>query len=215
MTNEELVIKIQLGQTELYGELWDKCNKLLFMIMRQKVDKMKLPNYLTPEDIEQEMYFALCKAVQAYDDTKPYSFNTYLNYSVMGVLRACIPCSQISEISYNQTVQGNDGDETELIEFIADQDAPIGYENIELTDLQRKVRQAVAELPSCECQAVELFYFKGLSIQEIAEISGESIETIRARKNKGVNILRRCNAIKALYWELQAHYDHRECTYYY
>lgn len=215
MTNEDLAIQIQLGHTELYGELWDKCRKLILMLMRHKTNNIHLPNFIDPEDMEQEMYFALCKAVQAYDDTKPYCFNSYLNYSVMRTLRACLPDMRIIESSYNQAVQGMDGEESEFIDFIADETAPFGYEPIELTDLQRKVRQALAELPNRERQAVELFYLKGLTIQEIAETESESVETIRARKNKGIYLLRRCKAISQLRRELYDHYNRRESISYY
>lgn len=214
MTNEDLAIQIQLGHTELYGELWEKCRKLILMLMRHKTKNIHLPNFIDPEDMEQEMYFALCKAVQAYDDTKPCSFNSYLNYSVMGVLRSCLPDMRIIESSYNQAVQGMDGEKNELIDFVADKSVSVGY-HLELTDLQQITRQAVAELPFKERQAVELFYFKGLTYQQIAEISGESVNAIKSKKEKGLNILRQCKAILRLCREFDEHYNHRESIGYY
>lgn len=207
MDNEELALLIQAGHTEHYGELWANCRRLLFVILQRKTKRLCLPNYITSEDMEQEMYFALCKAVQAYDDTKPFSFTSYLNYSVMGALRDFLPDMHIKESSYNQTAPGNaDGDESELIDFIADESAPIGHERIELTDLQRITRQAVAELPSREREAVRLYFFNGLTYKQIAERAGVSMELIRARKHKGIAILRRNRALLALHDELQDHY---------
>ena len=58
MTNEELAIKIQRGQTEYYTELWKQCHKLLYLIAQRKLEKMSLPNFVGIDDIEQEMYFA-------------------------------------------------------------------------------------------------------------------------------------------------------------
>ena len=208
MGNEELALLIQAGHTEHYGELWERCRKLLFAILRQKTKRLCLPNYITSEDMEQEMYFALCRAVQAYDDAKHYSFTSYLTYSVMGVLRDFMPDMHIKESSYNQTTPGNaDGDESELIDFIADESAPIGHERIELTDLQRITRQAVAELPSREREAVQLFYFYGMTHKQIAERNGVTVEQIRARKRKGIEILRRNRALLALHDEFKRHYN--------
>lgn len=208
MDNEELALLIQAGHTEHYGELWANCRKLLFAILRQKTRRLRLPNYITADDMEQEMYFALCRAVQAYDDAKHYSFTSYLNYSVMGVLRDFMPDMHIKESSYNQTTPGNaDGDESELIDFIADESAPIGHERIELTDLQRITRQAVAELPSREREAVRLYYLSGLTYKQIAERASVSVEMIRARKNKGIKILRRNRALLALHDEFKRHYS--------
>lgn len=125
MTNEELAIQIQLGKGEYYAELWQNCRKLLFKIMQSKLCGVPLPVYISREDLEQEMYFALCKAAQAYDDTKPYSFTSYLNYSVINTLHGILRRSAGREVSYNQTV-GEDG-ETELCEFIEDETAAAKY----------------------------------------------------------------------------------------
>ena len=206
MDNEELALLIQAGHTEHYGELWERCRKLLFAILRQKTKRLCLPNYITADDMEQEMYFALCKAVQAYDDTKPFSFTSYLNYSVMNELRDFLPTNHLTEYSYNQPIPNDDG-ESELIDFITDESAPQEYERIELTDLQRITRQAVAELPRRESEAVQLFYFYGMTHKQIAERKGVTVEQIHARKRKGIEILRRNRALLALHDELKRHYS--------
>ena len=133
MTNEELVIQIQLGHTEHYAELWDNVRKLMYIILHKKMSQLKLPNYLTAEDMQQELYFALCNAVQAFDDTKPYKFNSYLEYHIMNAIRSVLPSKPLHETSYNQTT-GEDED-TELIEFIVDDTAAEKLTAIELTDI--------------------------------------------------------------------------------
>ena len=205
MTNEELALLIQAGHTEHYGALWENCRKLLLLLLRQRASELRLPNYITPDDLEQEMYFALCRAVQAFDDTKPYSFTSYLRYSVMNVLRDLLPTSHITEYSYNQPLS-NDNGESEQIDFIADESAQHGYARIELTDLQRITRQAVAALPRCEGEAVRLFYLCGMTYKQIAEREHVGIDVIRARKDKGIAMLRRNRALLALNGELQRHY---------
>ena len=78
MTNEELAIRIQDGETELYTQLWDNTKYLLFRIMRSKLNSAMIPNHITIDDLRQEMYFALCKAVNYYDREKSFLFSTYL-----------------------------------------------------------------------------------------------------------------------------------------
>lgn len=213
MTNEELAIQIQLGHTEHYNELWTNCRRLLFIILRKKAKDLPLPNYISQEDLEQEMYFALCKAVQAYDDTKPYSFNTYLNYSVMNALREILPDNRIQEMSYNQTATDNEGNETEFIDLMADEHSAERFENVELIDLQRQVRQAVAELPDNERQAITLHELRGITYAQIAEKSGASIEMIRERSRKGLRILRQNRELFSLYGEFERHYSKDEINY--
>ena len=112
MTNEELAIQIQAGNTQYYSELWQNVHRLMHKILHKKLLRIELPNYLTSEDIEQELYFALCNAVQAYDDTKPYKFTSYLDYHIMNAVRSALPSKPLKELSYNQTA-GED-EETEL-----------------------------------------------------------------------------------------------------
>lgn len=59
MTNEELAIQIQLGHTEHYAELWQNVRRLMYKILHNKISRLELPNYITAEDMEQELYFAL------------------------------------------------------------------------------------------------------------------------------------------------------------
>lgn len=211
MTNEDLAIQIQLGHTEHYGELWDKVKRLMFKILYSKIYRIELPNYLDREDIEQELYFALCNAVQAYDDTKPYKFTSYLEYQIMNAIRSALPRKPLKEYSYNQTV--GDDENTELLEFIEDEAAELELQDVELTDIQTQVRQAVAELPKRERSVVSLYYFESQSLAQIAEKLSVSLEMVRSIKNKGLRILRRNKAIKGIYDEFQRHYTSSEWEY--
>lgn len=211
MTNEELAIQIQLGHTELYTELWQSVRWLMHKILRSKLLRLKLPNYLASEDMEQELYFALCNAVQAYDDTKPYKFNTYLEYQIMHTIRSALPSKPLHETSYNQTT-GEDED-TELIDFIVDDTAAEKLTAIELTDIQTQTRQAVAELPYNERKAITLYYFKNLKYKQVGGIMGINEATAKKRVQKGLQILRQNKSIRNIYGEFERHYTRTEYVY--
>lgn len=211
MTNEDLAIQIQLGHTEHYAELWEQIKKLMYKILYGKLNRIELPNYLDREDIEQELYFALCKAVQAYDDTKPYKFTSYLDYQIMNAVRCALPRKPLNEYSYNRTAGENE--DTELVEFIEDETAEKKLCDIELTDIQTQVRQAVAELPKRERSVVSLYYFDSQSLAQIAEKLSISLEMVRNIKNNGLRILRRNKVIKGIYDEFQRHYTNSEWEY--
>lgn len=211
MTNEDLAIQIQLGHMEHYAELWEQVKKLMYKILYGKLNRIELPNYLDREDIEQELYFALCNAVQAYDDTKPYKFTTYLEYQIMNVIRSALPRKPLQEYSYNQTA--GDNENTELLEFIEDEAAELELKDVELTDIQTQVRQVVAELPNRERSVVSLYYFDSQNLAQIAERLRVSLEMVRNIKNKGLRILRQNKAIKDIYDEFQRHYTSSEWEY--
>ncbi len=211
MTNEDLAIQIQLGHTEHYAELWGRVKRLMHKILYAKLSRIDLPNYLDREDMEQELYFALCKAVQAYDDTKPYKFTSYLEYQVMNSICSALPRKPLKEYLYNQTA--GDDEDTELLEFIEDETAGLEMQDIELTDIQTKVRQAVAELTKRERSVVSLYYFDSQSLAQIAEKLSVSPEMVRNIKNKGLRILRQNKAVRGIYDEFQRHYTSSEWEY--
>lgn len=211
MTNEDLAIQIQLGHKEHYAELWEQVKKLMYKILYGKLNRIELPNYLDREDIEQELYFALCKAVQAYDDTKPYKFTSYLDYQIMNAVRCALPRKPLNEYSYNRMAGENE--DTELVEFIEDETAEQKLCDIELTDIQTKVREAVAELPEREKSVIGLCYFSGQSLAQAAVELSVSTEMARSIKNKGLRILRQNKAIRGIYDEFQRHYTSSEWEY--
>ena len=211
MTNEELAIQIQAGNTQYYSELWQNVRNLMHKILRNKLLRLKLPNYLTSEDMEQELYFALCNAVQAFDDTKPYKFNSYLEYHIMNAIRSVLPSKPLQEHSYNQTT-GED-ESTELIEFIVDDTAAEKLHNLELTDIQTQTRQAVAELPYNERKAITLYYFNDLKYKQVGKIMGIDEAKAKKRVQKGLHILRQNKAIRNIYGEFERHYTKQEYIY--
>lgn len=76
MTNEQLVTMIQGGENTAGNmlQLWEQNCKFIKMISKEYRGRAEL------EDLEQEGYIGLCKAVEAYDATSSASFLTYASY---------------------------------------------------------------------------------------------------------------------------------------
>lgn len=55
-----------------------------------------------------------------------------------------------------------------MLDFIADSTSTKDFENLELTDLQQKVRQAIADLPENNGELVRLYYLRGVTYDNIA-----------------------------------------------
>ncbi|MGN0488381.1 MAG: sigma-70 family RNA polymerase sigma factor [Ruminococcus sp.] len=203
MTNEEMAIQIQLGHKECYAELWKCVQRLMVKILNAKLSHIELPNYISHEDMQQELYFAFCNAVQAYDDTKPYKFTSYLNYQIIGVIRTALPKRKVQEISYNIACS-EDGD-CDLIELIEDETAKKKIYDVEITDLQRIVREEVAELPNIQRKIItEIFFYNCNSIELSAKL-GVSGARVGQIKKKALNMLSQRERLKDLYEEYVAH----------
>lgn len=212
MDNEELAMLIQRGHTEYYTELWENTRRLIRKLIYQYIRGRKLPNYVDTEDALQCGYFAMCGAVRAYKADKEYKFTTYLNYQVKCAIDELIGRSdtpRIEETSYNELARGKDGEEkTERIELIEDERAEECFTEVELSDLQRTVWQAVGELPEGEREAITRYYLKGETYKAIAAAESVAEKEIISQVRKGEKLLRRCRSLRSLYGEFSDHYAH-------
>ncbi len=58
-------------------------------------------------------------------------------------------------------------------------------------DLAAAVEQAVASLPSLQQEAIVLFEYEGFTLEEIAEVAGADVGTIKSRLHRGRERLKR------------------------
>ena len=94
MTNEQLALNVQNGNRAALSQLWEAVRPLLFSLawkfyIRQGKERCAQRG-VALEDLQQETFFALCDAVQAYRPEKGYQFTTYLHYATENRFRACI-----------------------------------------------------------------------------------------------------------------------------
>ena len=196
VTNEELATAIKEGNTEIMPLLWKKNECLIKLIIFKHLRGRKLPNSIDEEDILQCGYFALIAAVKAFKQGE-YKFTTYLNYSVQNAVNEAINgksrlSSNIKELSYNKYIQNKDGNDIELWELMRDDTAEFEiFEGVELSDEQQIVCEALAELPTKERNIIRCHYFRNMSLRQIAEMEGCTIENIRQHENKAFRQLRK------------------------
>ena len=88
MTNEELAMKIQAGETDLMNELWRQVERFVikqanrfFYTYQDRCEKLGL----TVEDLYQEGYFAIHKSVEVFNAEKDCTFLTYAGYQLKRV----------------------------------------------------------------------------------------------------------------------------------
>lgn len=94
MTNEQLTLDIQNGNRAALSQLWEAVRPLLFSLawkfyIRQGKERCS-SHGITLEDLQQESFFALCDAVQAYKPEKGYQLTTYLHYATENRFKACM-----------------------------------------------------------------------------------------------------------------------------
>lgn len=209
ITNEELAAAAQDGNMEVMPLLWEKNEKLIKLIIFRQLRGRKLPTGTDEEDILQCGYFALLAAVKAYKPGE-YKFTTYLNYSVQNAVNEAIHGKSrrqkaYREVSFNQPVGDSESEDTELWDLMKDETAERNiFEGVELSDEQRIVQDALAELDPRQRSVIRRHYFQNMTLKQIAEEDGCSVESVRQRENMGLCKLRRNPAIRALNEEMEA-----------
>jgi RNA polymerase sigma factor (sigma-70 family) len=89
MTNEELVTEIKAGSTDLTLELYNQNFKLI-----NKICKHYSKSKEDTEDLLQQAYIALVKAVDMFDSTKS-QFSTYLVHILRGDISRYLRYNQL------------------------------------------------------------------------------------------------------------------------
>lgn len=210
MTNEELAMMIQRGHTEYYKKLWEQTYKLINSLVKREALNRLLPNDIDLEDLLQCGYFAMVAAVKAFDVGKELKFTSYLGYHVKNCVafelgRGGRNRKHLKEQSYNTPV-GNDEGNTELVDLLEDTTAAAEFEQIELTDTQRIVREAIGELPELERDIIVLCELKRMSMPLAAAELNIELKNVRRIRAQAIRKLCRNRSLQALSKEYEAHW---------
>ncbi len=57
-------------------------------------------------------------------------------------------------------------------------------------ETQDQVRQALARLPESQRAVIQLHWFDGLSMSEVADVVGASVSAVKVRAHRGYKVLR-------------------------
>jgi RNA polymerase sigma-70 factor (ECF subfamily) len=127
------------------------------------------------EDITQECFLALVRTPQRYDPSrgsvKVYLFSIARNFAL----------KQYRDYRAEQPIDGSE--EMVLID------------PRESLDVSSAVAAAVASLPQLQQEALILFEYEGVTLEEIAQIVGADVGTVKSRLHRARGRLRRILAV--------------------
>lgn len=199
MTNEELASRIQTGQRELMPQLWEQ--------VRGFIARMAIRRYILTDgfggveidDLVQAGFLGLCEAVERFDEAQGYKLLTYLRpcltsafYEAEGRTHERTARDPIHRALSLDAPIGEDDDGTlgDLVhdpaDAFEDADARIWREQ-----LHEALENALAELPAAEASTLRGRYYRGMTMREIGESGGVSVDTVRKRERDGLRSLRR------------------------
>lgn len=191
MTNEQLAGFIkQGGNNELIPILWENVKKLLYKFSDRyyRAYSGDLTQCgITAWDIKQQAYSAFLKAIEGYDDSKGYKFTAFLKYPFKKAVRELRKRDPLNDCESLNSPVNDENEDTELIEFVADEHSTDFVEQLEQTDeaeiIKKAVHKAIDKLPEREAEIVKAYYLSGKTYADIAadkEISTERVRQINA-----------------------------------
>lgn len=191
MTNEELAVEIQQGNTRCVSLLWNQTEKL-FVMLCNKWWTVRGERFtecgIMLDDLKQECYFVLIDAVAAYDSTTGYKFTTYIRYPMQNRFNALLGYryghrNVLNNCTSLDTPVTEDEDYS-LLDAIPDPVSEQPFEQIDHNDYVAKLHsdlEAAMQRKLSEQQKNVIcdYYYSGLSFADIGERQGVSADRVK------------------------------------
>ena len=199
MSNEELVSRIQAGETELFPELWNCTRRFIY---QQALRYLRsCPGRAELDDLVQSAYFAVLDAAENYRADGGGSFLSYLVFFLKREFFTCMgfrsgkhdPLNAFP-LSLDAPIAEDEGAAT-LGDMIPDPSDTIGTveRKIYLEQLRSALDAALDQLPADQREVIVARYYKKLTIDAIATEAGESKSAIVSKERKGLEQIRKRN----------------------
>ena len=167
----QLIEAAKAGDDESFGKLYETYRAKGINIARQYVE--------TAEDAEDVYQDAFIKAMQHID-----SFDTSRNFAPWLDTIIVNTAKNSRAKKKPQNFSSLSDEESEFSDTLENEDESIvpesAYDRKELIDIMDGI---IGELPKEQREAVTLFYYKDMSVKQIAEYQGVSEDTVKSRLN--------------------------------
>ena len=206
----ETVLRAKAGDIGAIAELWSDCIYLVKHICNKYQPRAAQGNRICDwDDLMQSSYIWFRKCLDKWEPRGNAPFTALLKYYIEEACRleigAIVRKSVKMDIlpfatSYDITLSDGDNSDT-FLELTVDENAEQGFEQVEISDMQKLVRAEVNLLPDMDRQIIRLHYFEGKTIIEIAEILGVVKNTVINRERNAFFRLRKSKILQSLYIE--------------
>lgn len=204
MTNEQLAIAIQQGDTSKTAELWQNSYKWLYKLAYQyytRLQKRFISSGVTLEDLQQECYFIFLDMVAAFNPDKEYKFTSYADLQIRNRLRKLLgicngkdtaPLNSAS--SFDVDLTGTD--DFTLLDTLESETAAADFETVEDRIFNRELADTLERmmndyLTQRQKSVIIGRFYNNMLLRELGEVYGVSADVIRVEENNALKALRR------------------------
>jgi len=201
LSNEELAMRIAAGEEKLKLQLWQQLEKLIKIKANRFYYACSINGVarFEEDDLVQESYFAMLKAVEYYNQDRGYAFTTYLCYTlktafaeVAGTRR---PTQRNDGIKYSVSVDAplnDDSSETfaEIIPSNTDVEADV-IEKVSNQELHNALEAALKTLTKTQEKILRGIFYDNMTTEQLAETASCTHQNISLEKSKALEKLYR------------------------
>lgn len=174
-TDAELVASAVRGSQDAFRELVKRFERPIYSLVLRMVQ-----DPATAEDLAQEVFVKAFRALSSYDSQWKFSswlfkiaHNTTIDHLRRGALET-VP------LEAGEDEEGRGG----LAAVLADESVEDPRAAAERRDLARSLERAIGQLRPDYREAVLMFYVHGASYQEICEVTGQPLGTVKTNLHR-------------------------------
>lgn len=201
LSNEELAMRIKKGEKELLPTLWEQAKNLIAWKAQRYFNHCSALGTLHYEldDLIQEAYFAMLKAVEYYNQDRGYAFTTYLCYTlktafaeVAGTRR---PKQRNDGIKYSVSTDAPLNDESnetfaDIIPSNTDVESDV-KEKISNHELHNALEAALKTLTKTQEKILRGIFYDNMTAEQLAKAASCTHQNISLEKSKALEKLYR------------------------
>ena len=167
-TDVELMLQVQRGDRNAFGELVERYRSALTRVARSKISDAD-----TADDIVQETFLAVYGARQTYNPkfaVRTWVWTILLNLCRKHLARQQKQATRMSKLGVLCSTVSQESGLTEL----------------HLSERRDEIAAVLDELPEAQADALRLRFFGELKFSEIADAMGSSVSGAKVRVRKGL-----------------------------
>ena len=182
--DRRLLADVARGDMPAFGLLYDRLSGPLYTLCLRMIGDPE-----ESEDVLQEAFVSLWRRAADYDAGRGSVFGWTVLITRGKAIDHLRSRGRRLRVVVSAPEAGDDGTPARVLENGA-QSAPDAADEAEAHDQAGRVRRVLGQLPSEQCQAIEMAFFGDLSHHEISARLGQPLGTIKARIRRGLLKLR-------------------------
>lgn len=204
MSNEEIVARIQVGETGLYEALWDQVVDLVKWKANQVMTALGGRGGVEFDDLVNSGYPALVAAVGNYQPDKG-AFSTWFMLHLKTAFAEATgyrtPRQSKEPLRNAVSLDAELEDGGVFGDLVPDPKGEAGLRSVEQSIYQQQLHEvmekALSHIPATQSEVLRLRYYDGLTIEQIANAKRKrTAEAARKIVNKGLRSLRRSTILQ-------------------